>query len=313
MIPMSLFAAEMRNNIQVERIENNEIQLTAKCENIENKIASILELNKLSPISTPITEMGQGLCSANITKIIPKRIVDLPDTTTAHPGPNCWNTSLFTQKVVQSRRFTSENEMTYWMNSPLCRELVINEVERPGDIIAIRVNNADAFLEMHGFIYLTDDFSFSKSGFDPQFPYELTSSEYVYQVFALGDYGSFRPNPECRRVVGKPDSDKCPVYANVFRCKTYENFLNSENFNSKEIYKTFDKKLLRFETKLSIIVLNEKNYSKEKSHELKNELNLLNDEYLSLSDSHSQDYRLWENMKFRIISFRVQINLLDSE
>lgn len=307
----------MTDNIQVVRRPDNHITLTAKCESIKQKINGIISLNKKLSLQTQdqpdIEKITDTLCVSDITSIIPARILDLHDKTTAYPGANCWNTSLYTNKIVQSRRATAESEMTYWMNSPLCRELKNDEEELPGDIIAIRTNYGNTPIEMHGFVYLTSDFSFSKSGFDIQFPYEFTSSEYVYHLFALGDYEEYSANKECRRVEGIPNADKCPVFANVFRCMSYAQYLEASDFPSKDIYKKLDNKLLSFEKKLSEAAVIARNFTSLKSSELNIELTALESEYLRDISNHIADSILWDSIKERIISFHTQIDLLNDE
>jgi len=241
------------------------------------------------------------------------RMQSLQGTTTAYPGPNCWNTSLFISEIAQYRRAVAEEEMTYWMNSPLCKELAVNEEARAGDIITIRSNNGESVLEMHGFTYLTKESSFSKSGFDIQFPYEFVTSEYVYQLFALGDYGDYKANPDCRRVKGIPDLTKCPVYANVFRCTSYKNFLNSARFLSKIDYKKIDDKFLAFEKKISEATVGSRNYNPEKAAALNQEFVIIQTEYVNYIKNHKIDSVLWESFNVRLTSFHVQLDLLADE
>jgi hypothetical protein len=316
LLPKAVFAAQMYDNIQVVRHENNQITLTAKCENIVNDILSIIDLskkieNKFSTV--PVINKGERNCSANITENIPKKIFELQDRTTAYPGPNCWNTSLYTNNISKYRRATSEEEMTFWMNSPLCHELGLNESELPGDIIAIRANKPDSFLELHGFVYLTPEFSFSKSGYDTQFPYELVASEYVYQVFALGNYDEVSANKKCRRVIGRPDQEECPVYANVFRCMPYDKYLSATTFSTKNDYLLLDTKMILFEKKLSDAVVIEKNFTQEKGILLTSEIDMLEKEFNEYINSHKTDSILWDSIKNRLISFHVQIDLLLAE
>jgi hypothetical protein len=318
-LPTTLFAAQMYDNIQVVRNENTEVYLTAKCDTLESKIQSLIVLNKKIENKTPVVadlnlhKNENNFCSVNITSLIPEKIENLHDTTTAYPGPNCWNTSLFINKIVQSRRATAEEEMTFWMNSPLCRELKEAEIEKPGDIIALRGNSTDKPIEMHGFIFLTKDFAFSKSGYDTQFPYEFVSSEYVYQAFALGDYGDYKPDPECRRVIGKPDANKCSVYGNVYRCISYEQYFRTAKFSSKKAFKKLDLKISVFEDKLSNAVVLERDFTKEKGAALDSELAEIENEYKKYIKFHPKDSILWESIRVRIISYHIQIALLQDE
>lgn len=318
LLPIPLLAAPLWNDIQVIKDENNQIILTAKCDHIESKIQSLIELSIKIENQTPIKKPEihrdiNDFCSTHITPFIPKIILPLHDSMTAYSGPNCWNTSLFTNQIVPFRRFTSEEEMTYWMNSPVCRELQAYESEKPGDIIAIRQNSSDGPIEMHGFVFLTNDFSFSKSSFSAAFPYEFTSSEQVYQTFALGEYEEYKPDKKCRKVEGKPDANQCPVYANVFRCFSYQQYLDSSHFVSKNEYKKMDFKFLAFEKELSDEVILERPFTKKKGLAFTLKLASLEKEYNRYILSHSPDSVLWDSFKFRIISFRTQIDLLMDE
>lgn len=52
-------------------------------------------------------------------------------------GPNCWGTAMGFKQLSSKPRFMWSEEMTYWMNTPLCRKLAPGEEKRPGDILNV--------------------------------------------------------------------------------------------------------------------------------------------------------------------------------
>jgi hypothetical protein len=74
-------------------------------------------------------------CSADATASVPALVRELQGRETKANGPNCWNTTLLTLGMVESIRFSIDREMTFWMDSPYCRELDDGETPLPGDAI----------------------------------------------------------------------------------------------------------------------------------------------------------------------------------
>ena len=116
-----------------------------------------------------------------------------------------------------------------------------------------------------------------------------------------------------RRVEGKADTTRCPIYANIFRCISYRQFLHSSDFVSKNAYQKMDSQFLAFERELSDTAILTKNFTKEKGRALTEELTLLEKEYTRYVQSHKIDFTLWDSIKFRTISFRMQIKMLMEE
>ncbi len=146
-------------------------------------------------------------CSLRISAAAPEFVNLTHGTKAGRWGPNCWNTALAANEILAARRFTSPEEMTFWMKSPLCRALRAGEKPQPGDIVAIR---GQAGEEEHGFVYLTPELSFSKNYLTVAAPYALQSPEEVYAEFPV--------TPACR----KPGSSGsgCAAYSDYFRCTT---------------------------------------------------------------------------------------------
>lgn len=148
---------------------------------------------------------GRG-CSLEVGPAAPDFVNDYHGARARRWGPNCWNAALLAARILARPRFTSPEEMAFWLASPLCRRLGAGEAPRPGDIVAIR---DQAGQEVHGFVYLSPELAFSKNLVSPAEPYALQSPEAVYAVF---------PVPDGCRAPGSLAG--CPARSDHFRCST---------------------------------------------------------------------------------------------
>ena len=175
-------------------------------------------------------------CVMNISKISPIIVKQLHGVRPKFMGPNCWNSSLVSSKILPYPRYSTPEEMYFWMNSPLCTERNNNESPVPGDVIAIRANNE----EYHGFIYLTDEISFSKNGSYNGNPYAVMPTKYVFDAYGVdkncqrtqeGD--EYYIKKVIRRRAGgkvpirKEITEKCDKSAQIFSCKSWADYSKS--------------------------------------------------------------------------------------
>jgi hypothetical protein len=144
-------------------------------------------------------------------------------------GPNCFNTALLLAGVLDTSRHTQAPEMTFWLQSPLCRELDPNERALPGDVIMIRGRAPDGTLaEVHAANFVSDELIFSKDGVLADNLPKLSASAQV-----LSGYGVQRK--ECYRVKGV--SSSCTGWANFFRCSSRKELLAAAPLISEKIQK----------------------------------------------------------------------------
>ncbi|MBA2405811.1 MAG: hypothetical protein H0V66_13630 [Bdellovibrionales bacterium] len=164
-------------------------------------------------------------CAIDVTKIVPKQVQEKQEVCAAHDGPNCWNSTLVTSGILSHFRYSEGAEMKFWMESPLCKERAATEPLQPGDIIAIRNAKGE---EVHGFIHLTNELSFSKNGFAKESKYALQTPEYVFSGYGVPKL--------CRRFYKKPGntSPECPNYANYFKCESMEDYLKKHPITNNE-------------------------------------------------------------------------------
>jgi hypothetical protein len=210
------------------------------------------------PASVAVENADHSLCSLVINNSVPSIVHLLQDFKTTFSGPNCWNTTLRLSRLIQLSRFSSAEEMSFWMTSPYCRELSKTEKPLPGDIIAIRgekPNQPGAFDEIHGMIYLSDDLVFSKNTSSSMSPYGIQRANLVYQIFRTAD-------PKCTKVQGRPED--CYRWVNHYRCTSSEkDQLDLEKENSD--FSSLSGELKEIESQLSEYVMNgQGNYDNNK-------------------------------------------------
>jgi len=181
---------------------------------------------------------NKGLCKVSVKGAVPEWVEKMHSTTPKLSGPNCFNSALVAAKILPSVRFSREEEIIFWLKSPLCRELDSGESPSPGDIVAIRAN--DNTLD-HAFIYISEELSFSKNGEDA--PYLLQSPSSVFSLYNVG--------PECSGSLKlRPGSGGCANYANYFRCGSYSQF--AQNMDTPTDWKDSDQQIRALEEKIEI-------------------------------------------------------------
>lgn len=160
-------------------------------------------------------------CRMLVTDIMPESVQKIYNRKTSFMGPNCFNTTLAANKILPSHRYTSPEEMEFWMNSPLCREKNYDEGPNEGDIIAIRRETNIDFKELHAFIYLTPELSLSKNSIAKSSKALLMSTDYVFDLF--------RVRKECQ----KEDvlNSQCTRAAQVFQCQQWDEYWKDYDFN----------------------------------------------------------------------------------
>lgn len=172
-------------------------------------------------------------CQIDITKCVPKHVKKYQDVNPAFSGPNCWNLALVMKEILPGLRYSSADEMSFYMGPPLCRNLKNGEALKPGDVGAIRNIHNNKIQESHGFIYISDKIAYSKNGFHHLSPYALQSLDNVYQTYDVPD------KAECRKNQIDLDND-CDVAVSYYRCISLSQYLKENPNVPKEVLTTLE-------------------------------------------------------------------------
>jgi hypothetical protein len=184
--------------------------------------------------STPMCSCGvfDGVkeCRADVTDILPSIVKDVNNNAPIVDGPNCWNASLVGAKILPHFRYTTPEEMHFWMESELCKKVSADEKPQAGDVIAIR-NGSEEF---HGFIYLSDQLSFSKNGYSRHSKYKVQRMNIVYNVYDLKDrecrHIDSRTSSIVKTFFGGCDGD---IYSQIYRCKSWDEFVEQNDIDNE--------------------------------------------------------------------------------
>ena len=231
LLNLSLGFSQSNEALQVQKNGQQILLLSKECSNLI-KQATALSAWKSKQKSLPLEtkcSCDESTCKLDVSAFLPQLVVEKQGTCSAHDGPNCWNNSLVSTGILPHLRYTTPEEMNFWMTSPLCQERKPDESPAPGDIIAIRDESGG---EVHGFINLTGDLAYSKNGYAQGTRYELQSPKKVFDVYDVP--------VECQRFYQKPPQGvKCDNYANYFKCDSIDDFLNKNPISDQELKDTW--------------------------------------------------------------------------
>jgi hypothetical protein len=96
-------------------------------------------------------------------ELLPEAVQPWYELAPAQDGPNCWGSALAITGLATAVRHATAEEMSYWMESPLCRPVVAPAPLQPGDVIAVRFLPYGG--EYHAAVYFSDDVLVQKPNF----------------------------------------------------------------------------------------------------------------------------------------------------
>jgi hypothetical protein len=183
-------------------------------------------IDSSSCFCNPVDDYSPYLsCEMDITDIVPMSTLEIYNKDVSHFGPNCFNTTLVANKILPNYRFSTPEEMEFWMNSQLCREKSANEEPEAGDVIAIRRATQYGGDEMHSFVFVTPELSFSKNSPSQYDKATLMSTEKVYE--------KHRVRKKCQHQ--DRDNTKCSRSGQVFQCQKWDDYWEDYSFNEVEV------------------------------------------------------------------------------
>ncbi|WP_374035513.1 hypothetical protein ACES2I_07305 [Bdellovibrio bacteriovorus] len=239
----SIFGAVFLFLMQAQAFEiskqSGKLILSGACEEGKSIYSSLARWStnaKTGKTCDPAAVAGEsgGSCNLDITDCVPEHVVKYHGANPEVDGPNCWNLSLVMSKILPAMRYSTPEEMNFYMRPPLCRALKDGEKKEPGDVGAIRqITGLNKTTEYHGFIYIDEKVAYSKNGFSSMAPYELQTLDKVYKTYEV-------PNKqECRQNVINGKSSQCGQAVAFFRCDSMENYLKSNQNVPDQVRETF--------------------------------------------------------------------------
>lgn len=230
-----LYAQVSFADLEVERDSQNRLFLSSEsCDELIKTTKDLDQWTKNShetkscPVNFQSPTEKNNRCHYEITDCIPNHLEKYMGISPKYNGPNCWNLALVMKNILPALRYTTTEEMAFYMASPLCRQIKDDEKKIPGDIGAIRTISSFGIQEYHGFIYISDDLAYSKNGFAKENPYMLIPTDIVMSVYNVPD------DPRCRKNEINESNLKCGNASSYFRCMSMEEYLAKQD-TPKEI------------------------------------------------------------------------------
>ncbi len=291
---------------------NPKFLLTAKnCSTLENQAQAVLSWSKkLDPQFKaeiqPCRCTSYNSCKMDFYPISPEMVKMYHNKKSKISGPNCWNRALVFAKILPSLSYSTPEEMTHWIDSPLCQLREEGDAPQPGDIIAIRGRRNS---EIHGFTYLTDDLSFSKNGYHK-------SSAYAYQTLA-NVFRVYGVRKECWNVPYTPSSGSCAYKRGAFyNCQSLDNYLTQVDYEPTEFLLNTMTELARIDAQLEEQLFNTVYFSRtdfqEQYYNMIEMKGVIRD-MLALDGLHYMEEFLWQALYYRADAIKQQLGIVSSQ
>jgi len=192
-----------------------------------------------------LTQQESGRCQAKINGSVPAFVTKYHGESVPHDGPNCFNAVLVFNKIVPEFRVTTDEEVEYWLHSPLCQELSPGEERRPNDIGLI-YGQVAGNIPHHAEIYISDDLCFEKIGTAKENGYQLTECRTFIDSHLAVEDGELKkietvvPVPW---VKGLNPPEKIRRWARYFRCKSLDSFLKETSHEVSDRYSELESRV----------------------------------------------------------------------
>ncbi|CAE79471.1 hypothetical protein predicted by Glimmer/Critica [Bdellovibrio bacteriovorus HD100] len=219
--------------------QSGKLILSGACEEGKSIYSSLARWStnaKTGKTCDPVAVAGEsgGSCNLDITDCVPEHVVKYHGARPEVDGPNCWNLSLVMSKILPAMRYSTPEEMNFYMRPPLCRALKDGEKKEPGDVGAIRqIAGFNKTEEYHGFIYIDEKIAYSKNGFSNMAPYELQTLDKVYRTYEVPD------KPGCRQNVINSKSSQCGQAVAFYRCDSMDEYLEKNKNVPDQVRESF--------------------------------------------------------------------------
>jgi len=306
----TLFAGNYSYGFEVARRNADLFLVGLDCAELEKETQSLSEWTKKTDnrkeCLIQANPNANGLCEVRISDCIPNLVLKLHDFTPKHWGPNCWNTVLTMNKILPAIRKTTAKEMSFYLNSPLCRQLKDQETKNPGDIGNFQDYTFNRPIEYHSFIYISENMAFTKDGPSNRLPYLLRKTEDVF----VGDYSM---PLECRT---SQLAKSCKKTLTYYRCSPIESFLNQKSEKFSELLELHNH-FVDFEMHLQSQILlgqagNDEN--RNKFLEVVNEFSIYRQKSMSLGVRDDKEHRfLLDVVVFKLVGIQDQFSGVGDE
>lgn len=229
------FLFSFANAYQISRVNDRLIISSDKCQESLEIIKSLndwkettSEPNQCHFDQIRLQNENKSACEIDFTECVPKHVAQYAQTMAAKSGPNCFNLALVLKGILPALRYVPPNEISFYMQEPLCKQIAKNQSLNAGDIGIIRSESSKNFA--HAFIYISEKLSYQKKGVHYNEPFELKATSKIFQDEQI--------NPDCGKL--NYDEKQCAWAAVYFRCQSMEQYLEKNKKWPDEILQSLD-------------------------------------------------------------------------
>lgn len=240
-----------QSSLSITRTAKGDIEL--KANNCDSLVATLKSLSDWShnlgesgckPI--PLTYLKQNnQCKTSIKSCLPASVQTLFGRKPKVVGPNCFNAALTVQKMGTYLRESGTTEFSHIIESPLCKPIKDSKLLRAGDIGAIRTFPQMGAQEVHAFIYISPQLSFSKFDMSNNSAYEIHDLNVDLKGYNVA------ASYQCGNSRGIESPDACTNKVEYFRCKPIEQLKVSLHKKYRTL-KDLDAEITLFEKNLAL-------------------------------------------------------------
>jgi hypothetical protein len=276
-LTFSTYASE----VKITYSSSNNLILNAKnCELLNTQHQAICDWKKSNDSDFAQPNPSSYLCRASANGTFNMTVSScLPTFVKMHQhkklykhGANCWGTALSFKKISLRPRFIWSQEMTYWMNSPICRKLSVGEEKRSGDLLGMygpeytferdeltekgiyfwntlfpgRVTPSpvpEGYSGYHHFLhtetYLTQDISFGKDSPNKDDRFEFHETNEIYGRPRSSECQEAQHMDPYLREYQKPPKDikgsKCSYFSLAYRCESFPDYFSKQDLSAEDI------------------------------------------------------------------------------
>lgn len=143
LLSLNIFANE--GQLTLGHTYSNDLILRSQnCEELIEEHKNICAWKKSLDPSFTIPNINKTQCKLNkniyamtVSTCLPDFVKQNQNKALHQSGANCWGTAMSFRGISKKPRFIWQDEMIYWMNSPLCRKLAPGEERKAGDILNV--------------------------------------------------------------------------------------------------------------------------------------------------------------------------------
>jgi hypothetical protein len=217
-----------------------------RCETLQKQAQALIEWKKLQGYLAPSSSAARGQktecqpyastqpaqpadpsysVQLNVTEILRGTPLESLNQCPKVMGANCWNFALASAGLAQGLRYTSAEEISALLESPLCSPVRTGKPQT-GDLVVMRDQSKiegghdqahdNLMGELHAYVYLTPQLGLTKNGYRHSQPYTVMGHDNLHQAYGLA--------PEECRLTSTPTPKGCKTWSTVYRCISLQEY-----------------------------------------------------------------------------------------